>query len=542
MTATLTRTPARTLTRLISTAAVATAAADQNDRDLVARMGGGDRAAWGELYRRHRATVIRYVARRVAVEADVEDLVHEASLHAWDMAGEYRPEHGYAVRSWLCGRAGQAVRRYSWNDRHAYHAAVDATREALRRPVTETAAEREARALSEPVAAAVAGLAPAERQAITLRYLDGLSEAQAAEVRGCTGRAIRSSAEAGRRKLTGALADLAPEARSPLQEMPRREVARIALATVGYDNVPAAQEWLRDRGVRVSTTTLYEARRAHDRAKPGTHIPAAAVGEHRPARPAYTPPEDVTTLPPSDRARAAGRDYRTRHGRLPSISQLADATGVAPATAARALRQLKTDHHAQSEPTADTAHPGTGSGRQAGTVDTQPARPGSRREHASPRQDGEHEALTRRQQPDTTGAATVPVVERAVDRYADRRRPGEDQARGPLADPATARHRVRAHSQAAPTGPAARDDATRHRHATSRTVGDDTTAKHDTSTAPPAEVSIARARVALAVLTAHRAEQAQRHAVEQARVEQLNRWHHDDHDTTGRDDGEGHER
>ncbi len=258
MTATLTRTPPKTLTRPATgtgrapAAAAGTARADQDDRDLIARAAGGDRDALGELYRRHRASVTGYVRRRVAVEADAEDVVHEAFLDAWTTAGEYRPEHGYTVRSWLCGRAGQALRRYSWNDRHRYLVAVDASREAARRPVTETAEQRESRPVSEPVRAALQTLTPGERRAVQAYYLDGLSGEQAAETAGCTVGALRINAMTARRKLARALADRAPAARSPLQEMSQRDAVRAALAAVGHDAVPGARAWLAEQGVRVS--------------------------------------------------------------------------------------------------------------------------------------------------------------------------------------------------------------------------------------------------------------------------------------------------
>ena len=64
----------------------------------------------------------------------------------------------------------------------------------------------------------------------------------------------------------------------------------------------------------------------------------------RPAHPAYTPPEHVTAVASAlERARAAGLDYRTRFGRLPTRREVMDAVGVSESTATRALRPLKAD-------------------------------------------------------------------------------------------------------------------------------------------------------------------------------------------------------
>jgi RNA polymerase sigma-70 factor (ECF subfamily) len=503
MTATLIRTPTSTLRpRVDGTFRERAAATPPTDEELLARVGRGDAAAWGELYRRHRGTVTGYVRNRVPANADVEDLVHEGFLLARDMAGDYRlGEQGYTVRAWLCGRAGQAIRQNAWSS-HAYLLAADASRTAMREPVTEPAAERERQPLSEPVLHALAQLPPAQRRAIQLRYLDGLSEGQAAEVGQCTPRSIRSSAEVARRKLRTSLAELTPEARSPLQGMPRHEAARLALATVGDGDVEGAQAWLRERGVRVGTTTMYEVRRDPDRPRTVKQDP-----------PAYATLEQIRALPPMDRARAAGRDYRSHYDQLPSISQLAAATGVSNPTASRALRQLKAEHQTdqQSQPVDadDRAHHRAGVERSASTSAHQPA-------------------------------TAAPPAER------------DDQRQAALPDP-SAQHRVSVHSQAVHSPPKARPATSHHGTSQRSAPAREHDAGEEASDPAPAEVSIARARVALDVLSAHRTEQDKRRSSEQARTEQLNRWHHDDHHdqaSTGRaatrsgraDHGEGHTR
>lgn len=63
-------------------------APDQRDRELVARMAEGDRAALDELYRAHADVVFTCVAR-ITQDADADDLTHDAFLRAFERAAQY---------------------------------------------------------------------------------------------------------------------------------------------------------------------------------------------------------------------------------------------------------------------------------------------------------------------------------------------------------------------------------------------------------------------------------------------------------------------
>jgi Protein of unknown function (DUF2637) len=58
------------------------------------------------------------------------------------------------------------------------------------------------------------------------------------------------------------------------------------------------------------------------------------------------PVEQAGVVPAGERARAAAREHRDRHGRLPSVSELASLAGVARGTASAVLRQLRTERPA----------------------------------------------------------------------------------------------------------------------------------------------------------------------------------------------------
>ena len=235
--------------------------AGADDAVLVARVRRGDRDALGELYSRHRAAVARYMARRVVCSGDVEDLVQETFIRVPEMAGDYNPDRdSYPVGAWLCGRVGRwTLIDYSRKERRSHLSALDAARDVAYRALTETAHERESRPLSPRVVTALARLTPAQRRATQLRYLDGLSSAQAAEVAGTSPGAVAQNSLDARKRLRVELADLAPAARSEVAELPKVAAVRAAFAAVRRD-VPAAQAWLGERGVTVDPSYLYAIR------------------------------------------------------------------------------------------------------------------------------------------------------------------------------------------------------------------------------------------------------------------------------------------
>jgi RNA polymerase sigma-70 factor (ECF subfamily) len=101
---------------------------DAHDRDLVARIATGDRAAFEAFYRRHVHRVASF-ARGVCASPDVDDVVSDTMLAVWRSAARYRGRS--RVSTWLLAIA--------------HHRAIDAVR---RRPVNVVAFE----SVREPVA------------------------------------------------------------------------------------------------------------------------------------------------------------------------------------------------------------------------------------------------------------------------------------------------------------------------------------------------------------------------------------------------------
>jgi RNA polymerase sigma-70 factor (ECF subfamily) len=87
-----------------------------SDDLLIARIAAGDREAFAELYRRHRADVCRFAAHMCGSITAAEDIVHEAFVAVIGSASRYRPGQTTA-KLWLLGivrnhaRRARAVRR-----------------------------------------------------------------------------------------------------------------------------------------------------------------------------------------------------------------------------------------------------------------------------------------------------------------------------------------------------------------------------------------------------------------------------------------------
>jgi RNA polymerase sigma-70 factor (ECF subfamily) len=517
------------------------------DEDLLARMADGDRDALGELYRRHRGVVRGFVLGRIARGDDADDVVQETFLRAGKEAGDYRAEDGHPVPQWLCYLAGGKLIDYGRHEVHPYLAAARGAREQARRPVTESAEARESTPLSEPVQAALARLTPGERRAIQLRYIDGLGPDQAAEIVGVRKRSFHRRVAHGRQKLAEELADLAPQSRSPLQDVPRREAIKRALAAAG-DDVPAAAAWLHRHGIRVSESNLYRYRQMLHAGDPLPGERATPRRSMRPAYPVYTPPEHVAAVASAlERARAVGVDYRTRFGHLPTRREVMDAVGVSESTATRALRPLKAQPDARQVGSVEA---------DESRIDTRPAagndRTGITRGEPTPAADqeptGRHRPrgahLNDVRQPHAEGGV---AAERSTDRHpvqvtgqATRSaRQGHESGRArpnQIADvdtyyattaQADERHHHREREHDRDTAPArSRPAGERLTDQASQRAGH--TADDAADRPPPAQVSIDRARAAVAVLVAHRAVQAQRRQVEHDRAERAARWNADD--------------
>src|SRR5262245_38747201 len=141
----------------------------ESDAELVRRARGGDRGAFAELVARHHATLVRCCRRMVGPDAAL-DAAQDAVVTALLSLDRLRRPESFGA--WLVGIGLNACR-----------AQLRAAREIVAAPAREApdpAEAAEAAELAERVRAAIAELPRGQREAVTLYYLAGLSQADAA--------------------------------------------------------------------------------------------------------------------------------------------------------------------------------------------------------------------------------------------------------------------------------------------------------------------------------------------------------------------------
>ena len=145
-----------------------------------------------------------------------EDVVQEASLEALASLAAFRPEGTDSLRRWVWRIARHRLSDLVKAQRRLKRAArtrADAARQddapSLDAVAATDASPSEATASGEDAAAlrhALAGLPPAYRHALQLRYMEGLSFATAAARLGRTARAVQMLCNRGAKMLRSALA------------------------------------------------------------------------------------------------------------------------------------------------------------------------------------------------------------------------------------------------------------------------------------------------------------------------------------------------
>jgi len=153
----------------------------RTDTEILAEyLASGSEPAFAELVARHGPMVYRTCLRRLGDRHEAEDAAQATFMVLLRRAGAYRREKDLGV--WLHGIArrvaAEAWRARSRRTRRQEEAAM--VREA-QRAGGEAAAGSPARPALD---AELAGLPAAQRQAVMLRYLEGRSEAEAAELAG----------------------------------------------------------------------------------------------------------------------------------------------------------------------------------------------------------------------------------------------------------------------------------------------------------------------------------------------------------------------
>jgi len=155
--------------------------AGDEDRNLALRAGKGDAAAFGALYDRYVEAVYRYVFYRVRNDADAEDLVSDVFMRALRAIPRYEPR--VAFLAWLYRIARNAV-----IDRARRSRTQISFEDALAHPNVDQVVEPDATILAlsdkEAVRDALAKLTPLQQEVIVLRFVEGYTTHEIADLVG----------------------------------------------------------------------------------------------------------------------------------------------------------------------------------------------------------------------------------------------------------------------------------------------------------------------------------------------------------------------
>lgn len=174
------------------------------------RVAAADAAACRELIDGELSRLLAFAYRLLGDRAEAEDVVQDAFLRLWQIAGRWQPKA--RIRTWL--------------HRVIYNACVDRLRR--RRPQVDPddvaiadsarnpAEAANAAQVEAAVAAALAELPERQRAAIALAHLDGLGNQETADILSISVEAVESLLARGRRALRSRLAPLYRELGEPL--------------------------------------------------------------------------------------------------------------------------------------------------------------------------------------------------------------------------------------------------------------------------------------------------------------------------------------
>jgi len=175
---------------------------DISDEALLLAFGNGDRAAATVLTTRLTPRVLGYATRMLGGDrAEAEDVAQEAMLRLWKVAPEWRPGEA-KVTTWL-----YRVVTNLCTDRLRKKRSVDI--DAIEEPADDkpaVTARLMAKDRAQALIEAMRDLPERQRQAVTLRHIEGLTNPQIGEVLQISTEAVESLTARGKRALAKALA------------------------------------------------------------------------------------------------------------------------------------------------------------------------------------------------------------------------------------------------------------------------------------------------------------------------------------------------
>ena len=211
-----------------------------SDDDLIARARTGDPAAIDELLARYEPQIYRFALRMCGDEDDARDTLQETMIAAFRGLPGFRGEA--RLSTWLY----QIARSFCIKQRRPGASVrgaepLDEAKAMSTSPEAEPDARAHAREIGVALAAAMSALAPAYREAVILRDVEGLSAEEAAEVTGVEIAAHKSRLHRGRLELRAHLAAMLGDDEAGPTPCPELAQELSAYVTADIDQAACAQ-------------------------------------------------------------------------------------------------------------------------------------------------------------------------------------------------------------------------------------------------------------------------------------------------------------
>lgn len=148
-------------------------------KELLRRVGGGDRTAFSELYSATAAKLYGIILRITRDREAAEDILQDVFVRIWDRAGDFEPGRASPI-TWMAtiarNRAIDEIRKRG----RAIHVDDDVLAE-LPAPEKSALENVEANQSLRRLAVCLEGLEEKRREAVKLAYLEGWSREELAE-------------------------------------------------------------------------------------------------------------------------------------------------------------------------------------------------------------------------------------------------------------------------------------------------------------------------------------------------------------------------
>ncbi len=168
------------------------------DEQLMIRIGGGDRTAYKILVDRHLRPYLVFAARVIQDRAGAEDIMQEAFVRVWKNASKWDQGRKTRFTTWFY----RVVMNLCIDAKRKYKPAVDlAEAYDVQSDEIQPDAHLSEKQMAAEIATALQHLPDRQRMAMTLCYLQGLGNKEAADILGVTTSAMESLLVRGRKKM-----------------------------------------------------------------------------------------------------------------------------------------------------------------------------------------------------------------------------------------------------------------------------------------------------------------------------------------------------